>query len=1297
MTTKIKLSQISPTPATNNYIEGMVANLVNSAPETLDTLNELAAALGDDPNFATTISNALGNKLNTGITVTGSGNAVTNISDNNGDITVTKGNTFLPLSGGTMTGNIVFNSSNNYDIRLNANDGILNLFGGSSGNSGSGAKLSLYGTSESTNPGMFNLQAGNPDGTYKQLKGKADGTLTWGGEDVTTTTTLANYLPLAGGTTTGSIQCVAKNLGSTYVNAAKDTGAIVSMTNTDSFGAWLSGYTKSYKVALATYPGSTEDVQLYSITKANVTAGTNTTNKTLKWNASTGALTSDSFVGALTGNVTGNCSGTAANVTGTVAIDHGGTGATTRLNALKALTNEDVGANATYFLTITNSWGKGGYTSVANAKTVLGLKSAAYTESSAYATSGHTHSTYAPLASPALTGTPTAPTATAATNTTQIATTAFVTNKLANGDSYVKIQNFISGNGNKNNYPYHRIATIGPITGGFLTYHLVLLITGGWNGSGLGIVKITTRSNDVSNSQVGSITAKWAYRTDDIPIDVIQIGFRNTSGDTLADVFIKKSAAYNSHNIKVLQNSENTDASNNRPYTLMSASEVNDTTASDKKTSTNVYATIAAANSEIWTNKPYTSTVTPEDSGTVKSATKVGTTTIGGTSQAIYLDSGTPTAITNQTFANALINSLSTGNDTPYDDDYVVVQYANGGTTTTTFHRKKVSVLHSYIKGKALNMTSKNNLGWSSNSGANETNVVTMNTLAYWNGRYNSSSSNLEYCIKGAFGDMATKTAANYALLASPAFTGTPTAPTAALGTNTTQIATTAFVTENAQRKIAANTTIFVSYDGAGTGDGSSAANALSLTNMWKWLAVTQMYGTDGSYTLTIKFVPRASQASYGNITFDANKMPGIRSIVIDTSTGTNSTTSNFTTNSPVFGNIYIRGSLAVTLKNIESTGVISAQYDANIALNTYVGAGRFEASYWGYMSFGNGTYNLRNYNTGSLFTASNYGYISINTATTTFNFRELCYYTSSIFTLDAFGRIYNNYSRTKLTGTQPVVSLTASGTLSGTSDTAAGTAAKVVTTTAGNTTLANGTVIYVKFTNTNTANNPTLNVDGTGAKPIYFGSTNIPAAYINKNIQYKLTYSTSSAAWVCNNSFQRVENIAGNSYYTSSGTFSTTYNSGSWNWTGFSRNYGNGTNVNSALYSSTAAVATNTTQVATTAFVQSRLGNAAQKVYALTNAATITINPANGTLFTLTPNRNSTITIDVITSGIYSPYGGVITLFIPKTTYVISWNAKIKWMDGSAPDLSSGYNILTFATPDGGTTYYGNAISQSS
>lgn len=43
-------------------VETAVTNLINSSPATLDTLNELAAALGNDPNFATTIVTALGQK-----------------------------------------------------------------------------------------------------------------------------------------------------------------------------------------------------------------------------------------------------------------------------------------------------------------------------------------------------------------------------------------------------------------------------------------------------------------------------------------------------------------------------------------------------------------------------------------------------------------------------------------------------------------------------------------------------------------------------------------------------------------------------------------------------------------------------------------------------------------------------------------------------------------------------------------------------------------------------------------------------------------------------------------------------------------------------------------------------------------------------------------------------------------------------------------------------------------------------------------------------------------------------------
>ncbi|WNL80672.1 phage tail protein [Escherichia coli] len=48
--------------ATTAFVKSAIAAMVGSAPAALDTLNELAAALGNDPNFATTMLNALAGK-----------------------------------------------------------------------------------------------------------------------------------------------------------------------------------------------------------------------------------------------------------------------------------------------------------------------------------------------------------------------------------------------------------------------------------------------------------------------------------------------------------------------------------------------------------------------------------------------------------------------------------------------------------------------------------------------------------------------------------------------------------------------------------------------------------------------------------------------------------------------------------------------------------------------------------------------------------------------------------------------------------------------------------------------------------------------------------------------------------------------------------------------------------------------------------------------------------------------------------------------------------------------------------
>lgn len=70
---------------TKTQVDKKVADLVNSAPETLDTLNELASALGNDPNFATTVANQIGTKANDSDVVHKSGDeAIGGVKDFNG-------------------------------------------------------------------------------------------------------------------------------------------------------------------------------------------------------------------------------------------------------------------------------------------------------------------------------------------------------------------------------------------------------------------------------------------------------------------------------------------------------------------------------------------------------------------------------------------------------------------------------------------------------------------------------------------------------------------------------------------------------------------------------------------------------------------------------------------------------------------------------------------------------------------------------------------------------------------------------------------------------------------------------------------------------------------------------------------------------------------------------------------------------------------------------------------------------------------------------------------------------------
>tara|TARA_R100000406_G_scaffold30816_2_gene20156 strand:- start:2713 stop:6744 length:4032 start_codon:yes stop_codon:yes gene_type:complete len=84
-------SKLATQQSIKAYVDNELAGLVDSAPAALNTLNELAAAMGDDANFSTTVTNSIAAKL--------------------------------PLSGGQMTGNITFAGSQTVDGRDLSVDG----------------------------------------------------------------------------------------------------------------------------------------------------------------------------------------------------------------------------------------------------------------------------------------------------------------------------------------------------------------------------------------------------------------------------------------------------------------------------------------------------------------------------------------------------------------------------------------------------------------------------------------------------------------------------------------------------------------------------------------------------------------------------------------------------------------------------------------------------------------------------------------------------------------------------------------------------------------------------------------------------------------------------------------------------------------------------------------------------------------------------------------------------------------------------------------------------------------------
>lgn len=90
---------------------------------------------------------------------------------------------------------------------------------------------------------------------------------------------------------------------------------------------------------------------------------------------------------------------------------------------------------------------------------------------------------------------------------------------------------------------------------------------------------------------------------------------------------------------------------------------------------------------------------------------------------------------------------------------------------------------------------------------------------------------------------------------------------------------------------------------------------------------------------------------------------------------------------------------------------------------------------------------------------------------------------------------------------------------------------------------------------------------------------------------------------------------------------------------------------------------------------------------------AATTIDLSAGTYFTKTISGNTTFTVSSVPSA--GLVGSFVLIITGGGSYTISWWSGVKWAAGQAPVLSTGKDMLSFTTEDGGTTWIGVLVAK--
>jgi len=224
--------------ATTAYCASLIRRLVGTAPETLDTLVELAAAINNDPDFKDTIIQALDGKVNKTVTLQTNlaSTASTNLNGSSASIGVTG---ILPIANGGTGKNELSNVSVGYATTA----------GSCTGNAATATSASKV------------------TGGTVTLTGNVTGSASFGSNGNVSIATAANYATSAGSATTAG-SCTGN--AATATSASKVTGGTITLTG-DVTGSASFGSNGNVSIAATAVKNN-----IFNATNAGNTADLNT-------------------------------------------------------------------------------------------------------------------------------------------------------------------------------------------------------------------------------------------------------------------------------------------------------------------------------------------------------------------------------------------------------------------------------------------------------------------------------------------------------------------------------------------------------------------------------------------------------------------------------------------------------------------------------------------------------------------------------------------------------------------------------------------------------------------------------------------------------------------------------------------------------------------------------------------------------------------------------------------------------------------------------------------------------------